>query len=269
MKKKHVILLSLLLAVSAAGLSGCSNSNAGTPEDPVTKVVMVTDTEGMEEGSFDALIWAGVERASRDMGVSVECLESVSEEDYETNLDKAASQGADLVLSAGYLLSDANQAVAARYPDTKFAILDTAGGEADNVLGLDVYKRQVEGKVKAQEKEAFKAAAEALKETPKEPAGLATMVTEEIEFLDVYGKTEEKTIYADLSSEHLNGGSLTERLLIEQVVETLLSSFGEQGYDKVQFLVNGEQAETLMGHMDTMEPFTRFNEEGGGVDAGE
>ena len=127
----------------------------------------------------------------------------------------------------------------------------------------------VEGKVKAQEKEAFKAAAEALKETPKEPAGLATMVTEEIEFLDVYGKTEEKTIYADLSSEHLNGGSLTERLLIEQVVETLLSSFGEQGYDKVQFLVNGEQAETLMGHMDTMEPFTRFNEEGGGVDAGE
>lgn len=53
------------------------------------------------------------------------------------------------------------------------------------------------------------------------------------------------TAYVNFSSDQLYGGSLEETLLIEQVVRTLT---GLPGIKRVQFLIDGELGETLMGH---------------------
>lgn len=60
-------------------------------------------------------------------------------------------------------------------------------------------------------------------------------------------------LYINLSSEGLEGGSLGEELLIGQMVNSLLEL---DTVDSVQFMVNGEIAESLMGHYDTTEPYT-------------
>lgn len=60
-------------------------------------------------------------------------------------------------------------------------------------------------------------------------------------------------LYINLSSEGLHGGSLDEELLIGQMVNSLLELSTVEG---VQFMVNGEIAESLMGHYDTSEPYT-------------
>lgn len=56
----------------------------------------------------------------------------------------------------------------------------------------------------------------------------------------------------DLSGS-LQGGSLEEDVLVSSIVNTLLSV---DGIKSVSFTVNGESAETLMGHVDISNPFT-------------
>jgi germination protein M len=100
---------------------------------------------------------------------------------------------------------------------------------------------------------------EALKTTKTEGSG--TAVGEDIKFLDVRVSKDDPTlVIVDISSKNLSGGSLEEVLLIDQVVETLLhnDAYVNAGKttDKVQFLVDGKVAESLMGHVDASKPFT-------------
>lgn len=79
---------------------------------------------------------------------------------------------------------------------------------------------------------------------------LATVIGDNIQFNSV--KVEDKTAYVDLNGQGLTGGSLDEILLVNQIVETLTNSFKE--VDNVQFLVDGEVVDSLMGHVDTSKP---------------
>lgn len=98
---------------------------------------------------------------------------------------------------------------------------------------------------------AYKDALELLKTSPDE--GYGTVITEQITFNDVY--LEGDTIYVDLAGSGLSGGSLEETFLISQIVDTLLNTFSE--VKQVQFLVDGNTAETLMGHVGAADPFTK------------
>ena len=92
---------------------------------------------------------------------------------------------------------------------------------------------------------------EALKIVPsKESYG--TMVSDTLKINAVY--TEDGTAYVDLSRENLSGSSTQETLLISQIVKTLRESFPE--ILRVQFLVDGQVVESLMGHMAADKPFT-------------
>jgi germination protein M len=88
-----------------------------------------------------------------------------------------------------------------------------------------------------------------------------TMITDAVTFNDVYQSQEdEEMIVVDLGEEGLSSGSFGEAMFISQIVETLLNNEEITGTDgmtptKVQFLVNGEITETLMGHIDSSEPF--------------
>ncbi|MBR6701280.1 MAG: GerMN domain-containing protein [Firmicutes bacterium] len=64
---------------------------------------------------------------------------------------------------------------------------------------------------------------------------------------------EDGMAYVDFSSEGLEGGATTEMVLIDQIVYTLANSFEEIA--AVQFTVDGQKTETLMGHIDTSEAF--------------
>lgn len=66
-------------------------------------------------------------------------------------------------------------------------------------------------------------------------------------------KLDGTTAVVDLSGD-LNGGSLEEDVLARSIVNSLLSV---DGIKAVEFTVNGEKAESLMGHVDISEPFTK------------
>ena len=62
--------------------------------------------------------------AKKQLGIEGRVYISKSAGDYVPNLSTAARQGHDLVIANGFLLGDSLAAVAKRFPDTKFAIID-------------------------------------------------------------------------------------------------------------------------------------------------
>ena len=92
---------------------------------------------------------------------------------------------------------------------------------------------------------------EKLKDDSKDPE-LFNAISEKIKIKSV--TVEDKTANVDISSENLSGGSTEEVFLIDSIVYSLTNL---DNIEKVQFLVDGKKVDTLMGHMEVMEPFTK------------
>jgi len=94
----------------------------------------------------------------------------------------------------------------------------------------------------------------ALREVPfGAESGVDTMIDDRIRFRSV--EVKDGTAFVDIVGAGLSGSSLEEGLLISQIVSSLRGSFEE--IERVQFLVDGKVAETLMGHYETSEPFEK------------
>lgn len=132
MKRGLALFLVLLIL---AGLVAC-DTNVEQPEGKTLKAVLVTNVAGLEDQGFNDMAWAGVQRAVEDMGITAEVLESKTTDDYQTLLTQAASGGADLIFAAGYLMADAVRVVAEKFPDTRFAIIDTTECSGENIVGV-------------------------------------------------------------------------------------------------------------------------------------
>lgn len=127
MFKKIYILMAVLIVASMA-LAACQPTAAPTepaaPSTPALKVCQITDTGGIDDKSFNATAWAGVERAQAELGAEIKYLESQQQTDYEKNINAFVEDKCDLIVTVGFLLGDATAAGAAANTSQKFAIVD-------------------------------------------------------------------------------------------------------------------------------------------------
>jgi len=98
-------------------------------------ICQVTDTGGIDDKSFNATAWLGMQTAASDFGVEVQYLESQQQSDYEVNLNAFVEAGCDLIVPVGFLLADATSAAADINPDQNYAIVDVDYLTQSNVLG--------------------------------------------------------------------------------------------------------------------------------------
>jgi len=98
-------------------------------------VGVVYDSGGLGDKSFNDSAHAGIIRAKKDFGIEEKSIESKSEKDFEGNLTGMADAGCDLVVAVGITQQKALEAVAPKYPNVKFAIVD-APVSAPNVRSL-------------------------------------------------------------------------------------------------------------------------------------
>ena len=92
---------------------------------------------------------------------------------------------------------------------------------------------------------------EELKKGPKKPEA-ETVIPETITILDV--KVSNGIAFVNFDKKGLSGGSMEEDFVLGQIMDTL---FELDHINKVQFLINGEKAESLMGHFDISQPFDK------------
>jgi basic membrane protein A len=133
-----VIVLALAAAAIVGGLRLASMQGA-TPEapagGPAFTVGMVTDSNGVDDQSFNQGSWEGLERAGEELGIEVSHLESQQPTDYQPNIQQYLNQGANLIVTVGYSLAEDTRTAAEANPDTMFAIVDETSS-APNVMGI-------------------------------------------------------------------------------------------------------------------------------------
>jgi basic membrane protein A len=160
MRRTSCLLLLLLLAL--VGCGGDSDETATTAAEPATtsaptetvtagpsiKVGLVTDIGGLDDRSFNFLANQGLRRAEEQLGVEGRVVVSRSNADYVPNLSSLAQQDYDIVIGIGFLMAEAVETVAGRFPDTSFGIVDFSQAampsKPANVRGL-LFKEQEAG----------------------------------------------------------------------------------------------------------------------------
>ena len=152
--------IALILAVGSIGIAACGSSDSGstgtstaapastTASKPKIKVGLVTDIGGLNDRSFNALANKGLQDAQKQLGIEGRVLISKSNADYVPNLTTLAQQKYDLVIAVGFLMGDATEKVAGKFPNVKFAIIDSSPtlmkSKPTNVEGL-LFKEQEAG----------------------------------------------------------------------------------------------------------------------------
>jgi basic membrane protein A len=121
--------LALAVALGAASCGGGGNkssSGSTTSSSSHSDVLaaLVSDIGKFNDRSFNQSQKEGLNRAHAELGVQTLPLQSNSTSDYVPNLSTAVRKKADLTVSAGFLLADATNTVATRYPNLHFAITD-------------------------------------------------------------------------------------------------------------------------------------------------
>lgn len=120
-KKLYVVVAILVLATML--LAACAPKATVAPA-PKLKVCQVTDTGGIDDKSFNATAWKGVQDAITQYGIEGKYLESQEVADYEKNINAFLEEKCDLIITVGFFLADATKAAAEANPTAKFSIVD-------------------------------------------------------------------------------------------------------------------------------------------------
>jgi basic membrane protein A and related proteins len=147
----RAMLIALILAIGSFAVAACggdddsggggaTSTQAAAPAKKKIKVGLVTDIGGLNDRSFNALANKGLKDAQAQLGVDGRVLISKSNADYVPNLTTLAQQKYDLVISVGFLMTEATEKVAGKFPNVKFAIIDSSAAgmksKPKNVEGL-------------------------------------------------------------------------------------------------------------------------------------
>ena len=100
------------------------------------KVAVILDVGGRGDLSFNDMGFKGTDKAAKDFNLQMVEIQSASAADYLPNVRNAARSGSfDLIISVGFLLTDAVATASKEYPDQKFMIIDSVV-DAPNVMSI-------------------------------------------------------------------------------------------------------------------------------------
>ena len=126
-------------APSAGGTTSSPAAGAGGSAAAAAKFTgcMVSDTGGIDDRSFNAAAWAGMNAAhAANSSIAVKFSQSTSPSDYTPIINTFVSQKCNIIVTLGFAMGDATKAAAAANPSQKFAIVDnvTPGAKVNSLV---------------------------------------------------------------------------------------------------------------------------------------
>ena len=112
---------------ATSGTSSSTSSSATSSAATSAKFLgcMVTDTGGIDDRSFNASSWAGMQAAAAaNSNITVKYLQSTTQSDYIPNINTFLSEKCGIIVTVGFLMGPATEAAAKAHPSQKFAIVD-------------------------------------------------------------------------------------------------------------------------------------------------
>jgi basic membrane protein A len=137
--RKPLFVLSVVMVIGMV----MGSVSSGLAADK-TRIAIVFATGGLGDKSFNDSAYEGMLRAEKELGIEFDQAEPQAVAEYESLLMRfAQTRRYDLIISIGFDQADALQVVSGRFPDQKFAIVDTAV-DAPNVASY-VYREAERG----------------------------------------------------------------------------------------------------------------------------
>lgn len=140
MIKKILFFIPLAMALI---LLSCSPEEEAVNGRTETRVGIVVDSAGINDGSFNQSAWEGLKRAEENLNVATSYADSLKSNEYMVSLESLTESGNELVIGNGFKLADDILEASRRYPEQSYAILDYSYGDntPDNVVGV-VFKSE-------------------------------------------------------------------------------------------------------------------------------
>jgi basic membrane protein A len=125
-----VLVLLLVLALVAAACS--SDDDAGGDDADKIKTCLVTDLAGVDDQSFNASAWKGVQDAMADGYATSDSffLESADASDWQPNIDQFVSQGCQHIVTVGFALGEVTAINAQAHTDIIWTMIDNQLADA-------------------------------------------------------------------------------------------------------------------------------------------
>ncbi|MFD3734508.1 BMP family protein [Streptomyces sp. NPDC058632] len=129
------------LALAATACGGTSSESGDGSESSAKGdlgLAIAYDIGGKGDQSFNDAAHAGLQKAEKEFGyktADIEPTEGETDADKEQRLSSLAKQGYNPVIGVGFVYGPAMKAVAEKYPDTTFGIVDSVV-EGKNVVSL-------------------------------------------------------------------------------------------------------------------------------------
>jgi basic membrane protein A and related proteins len=102
-----------------------TSTNTAAATGAKTLGCMVTDTGGINDRSFNASSWAGMQAAATaNPNITVKYLQSTTQSDYTPNINTFIGEHCNIIVTVGFLMGAATEAAAKANPNQKFAIVD-------------------------------------------------------------------------------------------------------------------------------------------------
>jgi basic membrane protein A len=137
-----------MLTVVLASVGAAVRGDHAAASSKALGACLVTDIGGLNDKSFNHLAYVGLQRAQKQLKITGRVIQSKSPQDYIPNLSTCVRQGAAVTIGVGFLMTDAMDAVASKFPKSKFAIIDvdvsSLKHKPKNVQGL-LFKEQEAG----------------------------------------------------------------------------------------------------------------------------
>lgn len=144
MNKKRILALAATAIMAVSLFAGCGGQKQGTSQPSAVKQVKVglaTDEGGLNDKSFNQAADQGIKKAMEEIKtIDYKAIESKKKDEYQPNLQALVDYGSNIVFGVGFQMGDAMTAIAKKYPDKKFAIIDSEVKEK-NVVSLN-FKEQ-------------------------------------------------------------------------------------------------------------------------------
>jgi len=126
-------------STTSAASSASTSSSGGSTSNANFQACMVTDTGGIDDRSFNASAWKGMQDAQSDGKAKVKYVQSATENDYVPNITNLESQNCNLIVTVGGLMADATDSQAEAKSAQNFAIVDNGAANSKGKVEPNVH----------------------------------------------------------------------------------------------------------------------------------
>lgn len=152
MDKRKLFSLLMVFALQAFLVAGCSIKDGDTASNndiPANinvknkyKIVLILPGPINDQG-WNAAAYEGLQQVKKELGIEMEYIEGVPQEDFESTFKYYGRKKYDLVIAHGIQFFDTAKKIGPEYPDTFYMVINGEEGVLPNVGGISI--REWEG----------------------------------------------------------------------------------------------------------------------------